>query len=133
MQLKQLEMLESDDLPPDEQVSGIIDGERWRGWLKNAMTELNDRENRIIKARRLTEEGATLEELGAELGISKERVRQIEGQSLRRLRLSALSAAHIGNHRGRTHPRQHRIDKHQHKHGADADGNQQRHQPCRHR
>lgn len=83
---EQLEMLESDDLPPDEQVSGIIDGERWRGWLNNAMTELNDRENRIIKARRLSEDGATLEELGAELGISKERVRQIETRALEKLK-----------------------------------------------
>jgi RNA polymerase sigma-32 factor len=83
---EQLEMLESEDLPPDEQVSGIIDGERWRGWLNNAMTELNDRENRIIKARRLSEDGATLEELGAELGISKERVRQIETRALEKLK-----------------------------------------------
>lgn len=83
---EQLEMLESDDLPPDEQVSGIIDGERWRGWLNNAMTELNDRENRIIKARRLSEDGATLEELGVELGISKERVRQIETRALEKLK-----------------------------------------------
>ncbi|PPJ48963.1 RNA polymerase factor sigma-32 [Rhizobium sp. KAs_5_22] len=83
---EQMEMLESGELPPDEQVSGIIDGERWRGWLNNALTELNERENRIIKARRLTEDGATLEELGAELGISKERVRQIETRALEKLK-----------------------------------------------
>lgn len=85
---EQLDMLESDELPPDEQVRGIIDGERWRGWLRNAMTELNERESRIIAARRLTEEGATLEELGMELGISKERVRQIETRALEKLKMA---------------------------------------------
>ncbi|GEO85828.1 MULTISPECIES: RNA polymerase factor sigma-32 [Alphaproteobacteria] len=96
---EQMEMLESGDLPPDEQVSGIIDGERWHGWLKDAMTELNERENRIIKARRLSEAGATLEELGVELGISKERVRQIETRALEKLK-AALT--HYGQSAGRT-------------------------------
>ncbi|HCL65814.1 MAG TPA: RNA polymerase factor sigma-32 [Rhizobium sp.] len=87
---EQLEMLESEELPPDEQVRGIIDGERWSHWLKCAMERLNDRETRIISARRLSEDGATLEELGAELGISKERVRQIETRAMEKLK-AALS------------------------------------------
>lgn len=87
---EQLEMLESGELPPDEQVRGIIDGERWSYWLKCAMERLNDRETRIIRARRLSEDGATLEELGAELGISKERVRQIETRAMEKLK-AALS------------------------------------------
>lgn len=84
--VEQLEMLESDELPPDEQVSGKIDGERRSKWLECAMERLNDRETRIIRARRLSEDGATLEELGAELGISKERVRQIETRALEKLK-----------------------------------------------
>jgi RNA polymerase sigma-32 factor len=87
---EQLEMLESKEALPDEQVTSIIDGERWHGWLRDAMDRLNERESRIIKARRLTEDGATLEQLGAELGISKERVRQIETRALEKLK-SALS------------------------------------------
>ncbi|MGX5667178.1 RNA polymerase factor sigma-32 [Rhizobium daejeonense] len=90
---EQLDMLESDELPPDEQVSGIIDGERWSAWLHNAMTGLNERESRIIKARRLTEETVTLEELGVELGISKERVRQIETRAMEKLKAALTEVA----------------------------------------
>ena len=39
---------------------------------------LNDRERRIFQARRLADEPITLEELAAEFGVSRERVRQIE-------------------------------------------------------
>jgi RNA polymerase sigma-32 factor len=67
----------------------MIDDKRRSDWLHDAMDILNDRERRIIKRRRLTEEGATLESLGNELGISKERVRQIENRALEKLR-SAL-------------------------------------------
>ena len=39
---------------------------------------LNDRERRIFEARRLNDEPTTLEDLSAEFGVSRERVRQIE-------------------------------------------------------
>ena len=39
---------------------------------------LNPRERRIFEARRLADEPITLEELSAEFGVSRERVRQIE-------------------------------------------------------
>lgn len=76
-----------DETPlPDEMVESVIDGERRTAWLCNAMNVLNDREQRIIRSRRLAENGATLEQLGGELGISKERVRQIESRALEKLR-----------------------------------------------
>jgi len=43
-----------------------------------ALSVLNPRERRIFEARRLAEEPITLEELSAEFGVSRERVRQIE-------------------------------------------------------
>jgi RNA polymerase sigma-32 factor len=46
--------------------------------LRSALTVLNDRERRIFEARRLADEPITLEELSAEFGVSRERVRQIE-------------------------------------------------------
>jgi RNA polymerase sigma-32 factor len=45
--------------------------------LGEALSALNDRERRIFEARRLAEEPITLEDLAAEFGVSRERVRQI--------------------------------------------------------
>jgi RNA polymerase sigma-32 factor len=52
---------------------------------------LSERELRIVRERRLREDSATLESLGESLGISKERVRQIEGRALAKLRHELLS------------------------------------------
>jgi RNA polymerase sigma-32 factor len=46
--------------------------------LRAALSVLNPRERRIFEARRLAEDPITLEELSAEFGVSRERVRQIE-------------------------------------------------------
>jgi RNA polymerase sigma-32 factor len=46
--------------------------------LRGALSVLNARERRIFEARRLAEDPITLEELSAEFGVSRERVRQIE-------------------------------------------------------
>ncbi len=89
---ERMDFLISDDPLPDEQVSNMIDGERRRVWLASALTHLNEREMKIIRARRLAEDGATLEELGADLGISKERVRQIESRAMEKLRSALVSA-----------------------------------------
>ena len=59
-------------------------------WLRSALNVLNDRELRIVSERRLRDEGATLESLGESLGISKERVRQIENRALEKLRHALL-------------------------------------------
>ena len=58
---------------------------RWAG--------CRQREQRIIQARQLEEEAKTLEELGRELGVSKERVRQLEQRALSRLRKEVLALA----------------------------------------
>ncbi|MCB1464550.1 MAG: RNA polymerase factor sigma-32 [Nitratireductor sp.] len=71
---------------PDETVESVIDGERRLAHLADAMDVLNPRERKIIQSRRLNEVGATLEQLGDELGISKERVRQIESRALEKLK-----------------------------------------------
>lgn len=78
---------------PDQTVSDQIDTDRRHRWLESALGELNERELRIVRERRLSENGATLESLGAKLGISKERVRQIENRALQKLR-SALLREH---------------------------------------
>lgn len=86
---ERMDLLVSEDPLPDELVGEAIDIERRTHWLRDALGVLNARELQIIEERRLTEEGATLEELGTSLGISKERVRQIETRAMEKLR-SAL-------------------------------------------
>lgn len=74
----------------DEMVGGMIDTERRSNWLTNALDVLNERELRIVKERRLAEDGATLEALGIKLGISKERVRQLESRALEKIKIALL-------------------------------------------
>ena len=71
---------------PDEVVGNDIDRERRVIWLNDALLALNERELKIVSERRLSEDGATLEALGQKLGISKERVRQIESRALEKLK-----------------------------------------------
>jgi RNA polymerase sigma-32 factor len=76
----------------DEIVGSMIDGERRLQWLREAMETLSDRELHIVRARQLQDDAKTLETLGGELGISKERVRQIESRALEKLRKNLLAA-----------------------------------------
>ena len=62
------------------------DSERRSAWLGLALDGLNSREQFINRERRLREDGSTLASLGDSLGISKERVRQIENAALAKLR-----------------------------------------------
>ncbi len=76
----------------DEIVGSMIDGERRLQWLRDAMETLSERELHIVRARQLQDDAKTLETLGGELGISKERVRQIESRALEKLRKNLLAA-----------------------------------------
>lgn len=75
----------------DEVVGEGIDGDRRHAWLHSALAVLSERELRIVRERRLTEDACTLDALGTRLGISKERVRQIETRALEKLRAALLS------------------------------------------
>jgi RNA polymerase sigma-32 factor len=75
---------------PDETVGGRIDSGRRGAWLRDAMAKLSDREALIMRARKLSEESATLESLAGRLGVSKERVRQIEARALEKLRRNLI-------------------------------------------
>ena len=65
-----------------------------RNMLASAMDVLNDREKRIFKARRLSEDPLTLEELSGEFGISRERVRQIEVRAFEKVQEAVRKQAH---------------------------------------
>lgn len=71
---------------PEQVVIGLRDSESRSRWLNEALQQLSQREQRIIRERRLSEEGKTLEQLGHVLGVSKERVRQIEHRAMSKLR-----------------------------------------------
>jgi RNA polymerase sigma-32 factor len=80
-----------DDRPlPDEVASRAIDHGRWNNWLREALQSLSERELAILRERRLVETAVTLESLGDRLGISKERVRQIENRAAEKLRRALL-------------------------------------------
>ena len=60
--------------------------------LEKCLNELNEREQFIIKKRMLVSDPITLNEAGEILGISRERVRQIEEVALKKLKSSVLLA-----------------------------------------
>ncbi|HEX5795439.1 MAG TPA: RNA polymerase factor sigma-32 [Geminicoccaceae bacterium] len=79
----------ADERPtPEETVMFARDSRTRSIWLAQALSELSAREQTIIKERRLRDEARTLEDLGRDLGISKERVRQIEHRALEKLKSS---------------------------------------------
>jgi RNA polymerase sigma-32 factor len=81
-----LETLEDEAPQAAETVARGADLVRVRGWLAEALASLNARERMIIVERKLRDEPRTLESLGQELGLSKERIRQLEAQALSKLR-----------------------------------------------
>mgnify|MGYP001080779711 FL=1 len=79
----------ADERPnPEQVVIELHDGEVLSRWLNDALSELSPRERLIIMKRRLQDDGATLEQLGGVLGVSKERVRQLEHRALKKLKKS---------------------------------------------
>lgn len=79
-------MLQDEGANPEDVVMEIKDAESRSAWLDDALDTLSDREQHIIRERHLTYETVTLEELGKELGISKERVRQLEQRAMEKLK-----------------------------------------------
>lgn len=73
---------------PEDIVMGMRDAKTRSQWLENALGSLSDREQKIIRDRHLQYETVTLEDLGKELGVSKERVRQLEARAMEKLKAS---------------------------------------------
>lgn len=88
---QRMDFLVDDGPLQDEVAENSIDTERRNTWLHTALDSLNERELHIIRERRLDDEGVTLEVLGEKLGISKERVRQIESRALEKLKIALLN------------------------------------------
>ena len=76
-----------DDRPnPEQSAMMATDAVTLSAWLKDALEDLSDRERVIIQRRRLEEEGSTLEQLGFDFGVSKERIRQLEARAFNKIR-----------------------------------------------
>jgi len=81
-----IDALEDTGAQAAELVEHDHDTETLRNWLLSAMSDLNERERFIVRERKLRDVGRTLESLGNELGLSKERVRQLEAAAFGKMR-----------------------------------------------
>ena len=77
----------ADDSPtPEDIVRERHDFAARAAWLREAMEDLTPREQQVISRRFLGEGKSTLAEIGETFGVTKERIRQIEGKALAKLR-----------------------------------------------
>ena len=81
-----IDALEDDGVQAEETIENAHDTATLRQWLLSALTDLSDREQFIVRERKLREDPRTLESLGDELGLSKERIRQVESAALAKMR-----------------------------------------------
>ncbi|MCX7561136.1 RNA polymerase factor sigma-32 [Sulfitobacter sp. F26204] len=81
-----IDALEDETDQAAETVGNAQDREKIREWLLQALVNLTDRERYIVRERKLRDQARTLESLGDELGLSKERVRQLEAAAFEKMR-----------------------------------------------
>ncbi len=81
---------------PEDIVMDTHDGDIRAKWIRDAMESLSPRERQVIKRRFLEEDRMTLAEIGVSFGVTKERVRQIEGKALSKLRAALADRDQTG-------------------------------------
>jgi RNA polymerase sigma-32 factor len=81
-----IDTLEDENSRADLNVEEEHDQEKLADWIGVAMDSLNEREQFIVRERKLIENPRTLESLGTELSLSKERVRQLEAAAFGKMR-----------------------------------------------
>jgi RNA polymerase sigma-32 factor len=91
--IERQDLLADDCLDPEAAMSESQERRQGLAWLKSGLNVLDEREKRIIAERRLRDNPTTLEELAAEFGVSRERVRQIEVKAFEKLKKAVLSSA----------------------------------------
>lgn len=80
-----LDLLKDAEADPVEAVSKGQDAAIVKREVKDALALLNEKERVVIENRVMSEEPRSLQELGDSLGLTRERVRQIENEALRKL------------------------------------------------
>jgi len=81
-----IDVLEDEGTQAAEIVESRHDAAHLRGWLARALGGLSPRERFIVAERKMRDQPRTLESLGEELGLSKERVRQLEAAAFAKMR-----------------------------------------------
>ena len=81
-----IETLEDESEAADSLFEQAHDNAHLRKCLLDALSTLNERERLIVRERAIREDTRTLESLGKELSLSKERIRQIEAAAFQKLR-----------------------------------------------
>ena len=80
--------LADDRASPEEQLAVEQADHANRQKLTSALLSLDDRSREIIRQRWLNEDKATLHTLAGEFGVSAERIRQLEANAMKKLRLA---------------------------------------------
>ena len=93
-----IDALEDESEQAEERVEHDLDNAQLREWLLIALNGLNERERFIVRERKLREDPRTLESLGNELKLSKERVRQLEAAAFQKMRKSLETQSHEVQH-----------------------------------
>lgn len=93
-----IDALEDESAQAAETVEHSHDTEQLRAWLLDALNGLNERERFIVRERKLLDEPRTLESLGQELKLSKERVRQLEAAAFGKMRKALESQSREVHH-----------------------------------
>ena len=87
-----------DDSPSQEtRIGDEQEGTQRRAMMTHAMEGLSERERKILTARRLSDEPATLEDLSREFCISRERIRQIEVRAFQKVQRQVRAADRKAN------------------------------------
>ena len=81
-----IDALEDENASQAAAIEHAKDVETLRSWLLAALSSLTEREQFVVRERKLRDGPRTLESLGEELGLSKERVRQIEAAAFQKMR-----------------------------------------------
>jgi len=81
-----IDLIEDETDQADKTYQARHDTDQLRVWLLDALDGLSERERLIIRERKMRENPRTLESLGKELGLSKERVRQVEAAAFGKMR-----------------------------------------------
>jgi RNA polymerase sigma-32 factor len=94
-ELTHLELLQEES-PNQEEVLAKEEEKRiWEREVQNAMKHLNDKEAYVIKNRIMSDSPLTLQEIGDHLKLSRERVRQIESEALKKLKKEFSTNIHL--------------------------------------